>query len=300
LAVLTRHSLEEKDVLNGDIYGLIAPYLTANLWWWPYKRKFHWRYYDAVDPSVSDQEGFQSTFSVTAIEAAAAVGLLESGKVLPTSNWLAEEIFFGMWEKPNFREKSNDTAIDKWPVYGWNYDVLIGGLYPGQKPLWDYGLEGYTLELAFPVTRANEMLKRVRKMFDDEAKKLRIMAATYRSGINIKFGKAHKDFLGQVTTGTADGEDWSKGTIMFDFPTYKPTTGDNKRYNEDFYIRLANTLVDEFPCRPHWTKNTRDLLQRAVKNMDPGYLARFKAVRERFDPKGVYRSVVGEIIGMYD
>jgi hypothetical protein len=36
-----------------------------------------------------------------------------------------------------------------------------------------------------------------------------------------------------------------------------------------------------------------------VKNLDPKYLARFKAVRQKFDPNGVYRSVVGEIIGMY-
>ena len=62
---------------------------------------------------------------------------------------------------------------------------------------------------------------------------------------------------------------------------------------------MANTLVDEFPCRPHWTKNTRDVFQRSVKNLDPKYLARFKAVRQKFDPNGVYRSVVGEIIGMY-
>lgn len=31
-------------MLDGDIYGLIAPYATANLWWWPYMRKFHHRY----------------------------------------------------------------------------------------------------------------------------------------------------------------------------------------------------------------------------------------------------------------
>jgi hypothetical protein len=29
---LTKISLEEADVLNGDIYGLIAPYATANFW----------------------------------------------------------------------------------------------------------------------------------------------------------------------------------------------------------------------------------------------------------------------------
>lgn len=29
---LTKLSLEEKDVLDGDIYGLIAPYATANFW----------------------------------------------------------------------------------------------------------------------------------------------------------------------------------------------------------------------------------------------------------------------------
>lgn len=29
------------------------------------------------------------------------------------------------------------------------------------------------------------------------------------------------------------------------------------------------------------------------------YLARFKTVKDQFDPKGLYRSVVGEILGMY-
>lgn len=182
----------------------------------------------------SDQEGFQSTFSVTELEAVAARTLLDSGKYLPSSNWLMEEIFFGLWDKPNFHDKSTDEEITTWPVYGYNYDVLIGGLYPGQKPEWDYDLRGYTLELAFPVTRANEMLKRVRQLFDAEAKKLIFMTSTYRSGINIKFSKPHYDFLGQSTVDTADGQDWSKGAIMFDFPSYRPTVGDHKRYNEQF------------------------------------------------------------------
>lgn len=30
--ILTSHSLDEGDVLDGDIYGMIAPYATANLW----------------------------------------------------------------------------------------------------------------------------------------------------------------------------------------------------------------------------------------------------------------------------
>ncbi|CAH0054651.1 unnamed protein product [Clonostachys solani] len=295
-----QETLEEDEVLNGDIAGLISPWETANLWWWPYKKKFHWRYYETVPESESDQEGFQSTFSVTDAEAAVAQFLLDSGKYAPTSNWLMEEIFFGQWSTPNFHDKTTDAAITEWPVYGWNYDVLIGGLYPNQHPVWERGLKGYTLELAFPVTRAGEMLRRVRELFDAEARKLKIMSSTYRSGINIKFAKAHKDFLGQVTTGTVDGEDWSQGTIMFDFPTYRPTVGDQKRYNEEFYINLANTLVDEFPCRPHWTKNTRDVLTRAVKNLDPDYLSRFNAVRKDFDPDGLYRSVVGEILGFYD
>ncbi|KAL7951010.1 FAD-binding domain-containing protein [Trichoderma barbatum] len=293
-------TLDEKDVLDGDIYGLISPYLTANFWWWPIERKFHWRTYDIVPTNTSTQEGFQSTFSVTELEAAAAVVLLNSGKYAFTPNLISEGIFFGLWEKPNFHDKVTDEEITEWPVYGWNYDVLIGGLYPGQKPEWEYGLKGYTLELAFPVTRANEVLKRIRALFDAESWKLMPMASTYRSGINIKFGKAHFDFLGQVTTGTADKQDWSKGAIMFDFPSFRPSVGDQKRYNEAFYINLANKLVDEFPCRPHWTKNTRDVFKRSVKNLDPSYRARFKAVREKFDPKGIYRSVVGEIIGMYD
>ena len=85
---------------------------------------------------------------------------------------------------------------------------------------------------------------------------------------------------------------------MFDFPTFWPTIGDHKRYNEDFYPRLAKTLLDEFPARPHWTKNTREVFGESVKNLDPDHLARFSAVRERFDPKNIFKSVLGEIIGV--
>ncbi|KAG4275606.1 hypothetical protein FPRO04_14372 [Fusarium proliferatum] len=138
---------------------------------------------------------------------------------------------------------------------GWNYDVLIGGLYPDQKPIWEYGIHGYTLELAFPVTQANAMLKRVLQLFDNEAKKLKFMASTYRSGINIKFGRPYFDLLAQVTYGTSDGADWDKGAIMLDFPSYKPSIRDRLQYNEPFYHKLAETLIDEFPCRPHWTKS---------------------------------------------
>ncbi|KAK0633182.1 hypothetical protein B0T14DRAFT_491401 [Immersiella caudata] len=293
-------TLDEKDVLEGDIYGLIAPYATANLWYWPYKRKFHHRYYDVVDPKSTPQQGFQNTFSVTELEAIAARTMLDSGKFLPTSNMLAEEIFFGLWSKPNFREKTNNTEIHDWPVYGWNYDVLIGGLYPDQRPEWEYKLAGYTLELAFPVTMANQMLKRVRSLFDAELKKAIVMTSTYRSGINIKFGKAYYDLLGQGTYNTSDGADWTKGTIMLDFPSYRPTIGDNKRFNEQFYHKVADTLIAEFPCRPHWTKNTRDVIAKSVKNLDPDHLRRYNEVRKKFDPNGIYRSVVGEILGFYN
>ena len=78
----------------------------------------------------STQEGLQSTFSVTALEGNTARILLDSGKYLATSNMLAETTFFGIWSQPNFHDKHTDAAIKSWPVYGWNYDVLIGGLYP--------------------------------------------------------------------------------------------------------------------------------------------------------------------------
>ncbi|KAK8024094.1 Fad/Fmn-containing dehydrogenase [Apiospora rasikravindrae] len=294
-------TLEEDEVLNGDIYGMIAPYATANFWWWPYLKKFHHRYYDEVPLTLSDQQGFQNTFSLTDLEAGAAKGILESGKYLATSNMLAETIFFGLWSKPNFKEKTNWKDISTWPVYGWNYDVLIGGLYPDQKPEWEHGMHGETLEIAFPITQANDMLKRVRKFFDDEWKdKGIIMTSTYRSGINIKFGKAYYDLLGQTTYNTSDGADWSKGAIMFDFPRFKPSGGDGKPFNPDFYPRLAKVLIDEFPSRPHWTKNTREIFEYGKKNIDPDHLARFKAVREKFDPNNMYKSVLGDIMGLYD
>lgn len=189
-------------------------------------------------------------------------------------------------------------------MYGYNYDVLIGGLYPGQLPEWDYKLSAYTLELAVPVTLANKLLKRVRELFDAEAKKGLIMTSTYRSGINIKFGRPYEDLLGQVwTNSTKDGGDWTKGAIMFDFPSYRPTWGDRLRFNEPFCKsslslapsplhfsqltvgadhNLATTIINEFPCRPHWTKNTRDVFTQAVKNLDSDVSPSFYYFRGRY------------------
>ena len=263
-------------------------------------KKFHHRYYDEVPTNTSEQQGFQSTFSLTPLEADAAKALLESGKYLFTSNQAAESIFFTLWSLPNFHEKTDDSAILTWPVYGWNYDVLIGGLYPNTQPEWDYDLHGYTLELAVPVTRANDLLKRVRELFDAEAAKGMPMTSTYRSGINIKFGQPYNDLLGQVHTTGEGGAEWDKGAIMFDFPTFRPNTLDHLRFNEPFYPMLARTLIQEFPCRPHWTKNTREVFTDAVQNLDPDHLNRFKAVRKRFDPNNIFKSIVGEILGISD
>lgn len=97
-------------------------------------KKFHWRYYDKVPLTLSSQEGYQNTFSITDTEAFIAKTTLESGKYLATSNMFFETTAFGLWSAPNFREKTTQETISEWPVYGWNYDVLIGGLYPDQKP----------------------------------------------------------------------------------------------------------------------------------------------------------------------
>jgi L-gulonolactone oxidase len=60
------------------------------------------------------------------------------------------------------------------------------------------------------------------------------MTSTYRSGTNIKFGKAYFDLLSQVTYNPSNGADWSKGAIMFDFPSFRPSVGDYLRFNEPF------------------------------------------------------------------
>lgn len=73
-----------------------------------------------VGPDDVNQNGLQSTFSVTAVEAAAAISILNTGKALATSNMLAEEIFFGIWEKPNFHTKDTNEEITTWPVTGYN------------------------------------------------------------------------------------------------------------------------------------------------------------------------------------
>lgn len=184
---------------------------------------------------MPNQLGLQSTFSITDVEAAAALALLETGKALETSDWVAEAVFFDIWDKPNFHASDTDAALTEWPVTGYNYDVLIGGLWPGQSTEWDENLHAYTMELAFPVTIANDMLRRTRELFDAQFTQYLInMTSTYRSGINIKFASPNYDFLGQATVNTSDGADWSKGAIMLDFPTFRPNLGDHLRFNEPF------------------------------------------------------------------
>ncbi|KAK1974373.1 FAD/FMN-containing dehydrogenase [Colletotrichum cereale] len=80
---------------------------------------------------------------------------------------------------------------------------------------------------------------------------------------------------------------------MLDSPSFRPTVGDHTRFNEPFYHNLAKVLIYGFPCRPHWTKNTREVLAQAARDIGPD------AVRERFDADGVFESVVGETIGIY-
>ncbi|KAL0960536.1 hypothetical protein HGRIS_005574 [Hohenbuehelia grisea] len=291
--------LDEADVLNGDIFAQISPYVTANYWWWPGMKKFHLRTYDPV-PVDTKGNAFQNTFSLTPLEGAAARKLLDAGQNFSLPNFVSEKIFFGLWSLPNFRDKVSNWPLLLWPVYGYAYDVLIGGLYPDQRAEWEYDLHGKTFEIAVPVTQANALLKRIRQLFDQAAADGKPVTSTYRSGINIKFGRPYDSFLGQVTERVGDVKgDWSKGAIMFDFPSYRPTTGNHNRYNEDWYINtLAPTLLKEFPARPHWTKNTREVFKMSIKNLDKDSLTRFAKVREQFDPKKIFKSVVGEIIGV--
>ncbi|RDB15179.1 D-arabinono-1,4-lactone oxidase [Hypsizygus marmoreus] len=290
--------LDESDVLNGDIYAQISPYVTANYWWWPGLKKFHLRTYGVV-PISNFGQAFQSTFSVTEVEGNLALGLLNSGQNLSAPNFATEAIFFGLWSAPNFHDKTTNFPLLFWPVSGYAYDVLIGGLYPDQRPEWEYGLHGKTLELAVPLTQANALLKRVRQLFDQAAAEGKPVTSTYRSGINIKFGKPFDSFLGQTTERVGNRTaDWSKGAMMFDFPSFVPTLGDHHRYNEDWYAKLAKTLIDEFPVRPHWTKNTRDIFRQSLQNLNQDSLRRFAKVREQFDPNKTFKSIVGEIIGV--
>ncbi|CCA74713.1 related to ALO1-D-arabinono-1,4-lactone oxidase [Serendipita indica DSM 11827] len=287
--------LDEQDVMNGDIYGMISKYATANLWWWPGLKKFHYRYYDEI--SINDPgRSLQNTFSVSSFEASTATLLLEGGTSQAWLNSLAEKTFFAVWSLPNFRDNTTQLPILTWPTTGFAYPVLIGGLYPDQKPEWEMNLHGYTLELAFPVTIANKVLQRIRQLFDESEAQGFPMTSTYRSGINLKFGKAFPDLLSQVTL--TDEADWSKGVMMYDHPSYRPKNG--IRYNEPFYHNLAKTLISEFPCRPHWTKNSREVLNLVKEHgrVDAGHLQRFEAVRAQFDPQRIFKSVVGETFGM--
>lgn len=82
---------------------------------------------------------------MTHAQADIALSLLNSGKYLETSNMIAEDIFFDLWESPNFHTSDTDETLTEWPVTGYHYDVLIGGQWPGMQTEWDDGLHGYTM-----------------------------------------------------------------------------------------------------------------------------------------------------------
>ncbi|KAJ7107901.1 hypothetical protein C8R44DRAFT_320719 [Mycena epipterygia] len=291
-------TLDEDDVLNGDIFAQISPYVTANYWWWPSVKKFHLRTYGVLPVNTSGN-AFQSTFSVTSVEGNLALSLLNGGQNSSTANFFSADVFYGLWSAPNFHDTVFNLPLLSWPVVGHAYEVLIGGLYPDTLPEWDYDLHGKTLEFAVPIPQANALLRRVRELLDQSAADGMAVTSTYRSGINIKFGKPFDSFLGQTTERVGNvTADWSKGAMMFDFPSFVPTTGDHHRYNEAWYANLATTLINEFPIRPHWTKNSRTIFGKALKNLDQDSLQRFAAVRAQFDPDKTFRSITGEIIGV--
>lgn len=49
---------------------------------------------------------FQSTFSVTSLEANLAISMLNSGQNSSIQNFITEGIFYALWRAPNFHGKS--------------------------------------------------------------------------------------------------------------------------------------------------------------------------------------------------
>ncbi|KAK0460120.1 uncharacterized protein EV420DRAFT_1620015 [Desarmillaria tabescens] len=249
--------LDEDDVLNGDIYAQISPYVTANYW-----GCFHLRTYGSFH--------FQSTFSLTDIEASSRLSYSMPVKNLSLPNFFSESVLY---------RHLDSSELPWWVVIVARIvtaaDLLLEKTY--DVPLFSWPVYGNSL-------RSNQLLKRVRELFDQSAADGKAVTSTYRS------------FLGQTTerVGEVPG-DWSKGAIMFDFPTFRPTLGDHHRYNEEWWTNSSRPI---FPVRPHWTKNTRSIFEQSLKNLDQDSLSRFAAVRKQFDPNGTFKSVVGEIIGV--
>ncbi|KAK7050654.1 hypothetical protein R3P38DRAFT_3174131 [Favolaschia claudopus] len=190
----------------------------------------------------------ESTFSVTPIEGALAIALLNGGQNSGFANFTSAATFYlralGCAEFP--RDSAGSPPL-----------FLARRLT--RKPEWEYDLHGHNLELAIPAGEG---------AFDESAAEGQAVTSTYRSGINIKFGKPFDSFLGQTTKRVGNvTADWSKGAMVFDFPSFVPTTGDHHR-NEEWYTKLAAKLINEFPVRPHWTKNTRQTFGQALKNLD--------------------------------
>lgn len=82
-----------------------------------------------------------------------------------------------------FPDKKTNLQLFSWPVHGYAYDVLIGGLYPDTQTEWYYGLHGLTYEVAVPVTQANKLFKRIRELFDQAAAEGQAVTTTYRRSV---------------------------------------------------------------------------------------------------------------------
>lgn len=146
------------------------------------------------------------------------------------------------------------------------------------------GLFQMDWELAVPATHAQKAFIAIRQF----AKRNKIRLPLV--GSFIRYTKSEDKSLMAYTH--PDNESWKAGgpVVFFEMPVFIPVGFSKERFKkyEKKYVNFAKMLMEKFDARPHWGKN-RDWVFKYAKELGryPN-LERFKAVKEKLDPKGIF------------
>ena len=140
-------------------------------------------------------------------------------------------------------------------------------------------------EIAVPARRAQDALVAIKKHIEANDTCLPLV------GVFIRFAPSEDKTLLAHTT--SDGSDWREGepAVFFEMPVYLPLGFSQQQFEqyERQFVEFAQILIEDFSGRPHWGKNRAWTFDLAVKENSYGAnLERFKAVMNKYDPKGVF------------
>jgi FAD/FMN-containing dehydrogenase len=150
-------------------------------------------------------------------------------------------------------------------------------------------------EIAVPASKAEQAMEAIKAHTQKWKTKLPLV------GVFIRFAPSESASLMAHTV--SDGKDWKEGetAVFFEMPVYVPVGFSKEEFKiyEKQYVEFASMLINDFSGRPHWGKNRMWSFDLAMQNNRYGSnLVKFKKVRAKLDPDGIFENWFAETLGL--